>query len=86
MIAPLQSGHEHQPKFIAASTIATTSKEAWKTNARRWKFLLLLLPGFYTASIDLTVVATAQPFIASHFRRYSYQALLVYILIIEQKL
>lgn len=35
----------------------------------RFKFLLLLLPGFYTASMDLTIVATAQPFIASHFRK-----------------
>ncbi|KAH6857332.1 major facilitator superfamily domain-containing protein [Alternaria rosae] len=44
------------------------SKKRWTTHARRWKFLLLLLPGFYTASMDLTVVATAQPFIASHFQ------------------
>ena len=33
----------------------------------RWKLLLLLLPGFFLASLDLTIVATALPFIASHF-------------------
>ncbi|KZM26607.1 uncharacterized protein EKO05_0005504 [Ascochyta rabiei] len=44
------------------------SKATWAAHGRRWKFLLLLLPGFYTASMDLTIVATAQPFIASHFQ------------------
>ena len=59
---------------LAANTPALTSRETWTTQARRWRFLLLLLPGFYTASMDLTVVATAQPFIASHFRIYSPQS------------
>jgi len=86
MTTPSQSGQEHQHESIAASIIATTSKETWTAHARRWKFLLLLLPGFYTASMDLTVVATAQPFIASHFRKHSSQALAVYTLTIEQKL
>ena len=42
---------------------------AEKTTARkyRWKVLLLLLPGFFLSSLDMTVVATALPFIASHF-------------------
>jgi hypothetical protein len=42
---------------------------AEKSAARRyrWKLLLLLLPGFFVASLDLTIVATALPFIASHF-------------------
>lgn len=42
---------------------------AEKSRARkyRWKLLFLLLPGFFLASLDLTIVATALPFIASHF-------------------
>lgn len=46
----------------------------WMKHGRRWKFLLLLLPGYYTASMDLTIVATAQPFIASHFRESPHAA------------
>jgi hypothetical protein len=37
----------------------------------RWKLLLLLLPGFFVASLDLTIVATALPFIASHFGMFA---------------
>lgn len=33
----------------------------------RWKLLLLLLPAFFAAQLDLTIVATALPFVASHF-------------------
>lgn len=46
---------------------------AEKSAARRyrWKLLLLLLPGFFTSSLDLTVVATALPFIASHFNAFN---------------
>lgn len=52
------------------------SKATWAAHGQRWKFLLLLLPGFYTASMDLTIVATAQPFVASHFRMVSSPLLL----------
>ncbi|ETN38365.1 uncharacterized protein HMPREF1541_06400 [Cyphellophora europaea CBS 101466] len=46
---------------------------AEKSAARkyRWKLLLLLLPGFFTSSLDLTVVATALPFMASHFDKFN---------------
>ncbi|KAF1828165.1 MFS general substrate transporter [Decorospora gaudefroyi] len=63
-----QSGQESTPSSVPASPSTSPSKEKWAAHGRRWKFLLLLLPGFYTASMDLTIVATAQPFIASHFR------------------
>jgi hypothetical protein len=33
----------------------------------RWKLLFCLLPAFFDASLDLTIVATALPQIASHF-------------------
>jgi hypothetical protein len=59
-----QSGQE-------STATRSARQETWAAHGRRWKFLLLLLPGFYTASMDLTIVATAQPFIASHFRMYS---------------
>ncbi|KAH7093229.1 major facilitator superfamily domain-containing protein [Paraphoma chrysanthemicola] len=62
-----QSGEETSPISIAVEAEGSASKDTWAAHRRRWKFLLLLLPGFYTASMDLTIVATAQPFIASHF-------------------
>jgi hypothetical protein len=69
---------------MATKSSRLPSKETWAAHGRRWKFLLLLLPGFYTASMDLTVVATAQPFIASHFRKLSLTVLL-YILTMSQR-
>jgi hypothetical protein len=66
-----QSGQEITPSSVSAPPTTPSSRETWAAHGRRWKFLLLLLPGFYTASMDLTIVATAQPFIASHFRMYS---------------
>jgi hypothetical protein len=71
---------------MATSFSKLPSKETWAAHGRRWKFLLLLLPGFYTASMDLTVVATAQPFIASHFSMYHRQETKIPLLIIRQML
>jgi hypothetical protein len=59
---------KEEDRSSSDSESKTPLKERLADHARRWKFLLLLLPGFYTASMDLTIVATAQPFIASHFR------------------
>ncbi|KIW66967.1 hypothetical protein PV04_06247 [Phialophora macrospora] len=44
-----------------------------KSRARkyRWKLLLCLTPAFFVASLDLTIVATALPQIASHFNRFN---------------
>jgi hypothetical protein len=75
-----QSDWESPSDSIADGSNKSASKKTWATHRQRWKFLLLLLPGFYTASMDLTIVATAQPFIASHFRICSIQALSPYIL------
>jgi len=36
----------------------------------RWKLLFCLLPAFFNASLDLTIVATALPQIASHFSEF----------------
>ncbi|KIW19771.1 hypothetical protein PV08_00345 [Exophiala spinifera] len=37
----------------------------------RWKLLFCLLPAFFCASLDLTIVATALPQIASHFDKFN---------------
>nr|KAK5442289.1 hypothetical protein LTR18_006142 [Exophiala xenobiotica] len=37
----------------------------------RWKLLFCLLPAFFDASLDLTIVATALPQIASHFDKFN---------------
>lgn len=37
----------------------------------RWKLLFCLLPAFFDASLDLTIVATALPQIASHFGQFT---------------
>lgn len=44
-----------------------------KSRARkyRWKLLLCLTPAFFVASLDLTIVATALPRIASHYNRFN---------------
>jgi hypothetical protein len=59
------------PHRTAAETNTTKCEvcvqEKKAASRYRWKLLLLLLPGFFTSSLDLTVVATALPFIASHF-------------------
>lgn len=59
-------------------------QKAEKKAARkyRWKVLLLLLPGFLLGSLDLTIVATALPFIASSFGMYLALAQPVLMLII----
>ncbi|RMZ86873.1 hypothetical protein DV736_g5900, partial [Chaetothyriales sp. CBS 134916] len=46
---------------------ATGQQEKSAARKYRWKLLLLLLPGFFLSSLDVTIVATALPFIASHF-------------------
>ncbi|KAF2824089.1 hypothetical protein CC86DRAFT_457624 [Ophiobolus disseminans] len=68
MSLPTQSSRQGAPNSVPVGPSNVTSRETWAAHGRRWKFLLLLLPGFYTASMDLTIVATAQPFIASHFQ------------------
>ena len=42
-------------------------KEKSAARKYRWKIILCLLPAFLDASLDLTVIATALPRIASHF-------------------
>ena len=44
-----------------------------KSRARkyRWRLLLGLTPAFFVASLDLTIIATALPEIASHFDRFN---------------
>ncbi|EXJ80954.1 hypothetical protein A1O3_07242 [Capronia epimyces CBS 606.96] len=37
----------------------------------RWKLLFCLLPAFFVSSLDLTIVATALPEIASHFDKFN---------------
>ena len=44
-----------------------------KSRARkcRWKLLLCLTPAFFVASLDLTIIATALPRIASHYDKFN---------------
>ncbi|OAP60460.1 hypothetical protein AYL99_05462 [Fonsecaea erecta] len=46
------------------------AQERSKARKYRWKLLFCLLPAFFVASLDLTIVATALPQIASHFSQY----------------
>lgn len=59
-----QCEHVREASNQKCETCAADKRAARKY---RWKLLLLLLPGFFLASLDLTIVATALPFIASHF-------------------
>ena len=45
------------------------AQEKKAANVYRWKLILGLLPAYFLASLDLTIVATALPFIASHFNK-----------------
>lgn len=74
-----------QPKEICPHRPASAADQpkcevcvAEKRAARkyRYKLLFLLLPGFFTSSMDLTIVATALPFIASHFGTRTHGTLL----------
>jgi hypothetical protein len=46
---------------------ATCAKEKHDTRVYRWKIIPGLLLPFMLASLDLTIISTALPFIASHF-------------------
>ncbi|KAI1618671.1 hypothetical protein EDD36DRAFT_38925 [Exophiala viscosa] len=46
-------------------------QEKSATRKYRWKLMFCLLPAFFVASLDLTIVATALPQIASHFDRFN---------------
>lgn len=59
----------HQTPLTQKCQQCTAQKSA--TRKYRWKVLFCLLPGFFLASLDLTIVATALPFIASHFDKFN---------------
>jgi hypothetical protein len=61
---PHRAGAASAPPLQKCTVCAAEKSRARKY---RWKLLLLLLPGFFLASLDLTIIATALPFIASHF-------------------
>jgi MFS family permease len=46
-------------------------KEKSVARKYRWKLLSCLLPAFFLSSLDLTIVATALPEIASHFDKFN---------------
>ncbi|KIW32306.1 uncharacterized protein PV07_03860 [Cladophialophora immunda] len=46
-------------------------QEKSKARKYRWKLLFCLLPAFFVSSLDLTIVATALPQIASHFNKFN---------------
>lgn len=47
----------------------TCTSEKSRARKYRWKILFCLMPSFFLASLDLTIVATALPFMASYFDR-----------------
>jgi predicted MFS family arabinose efflux permease len=47
------------------------TQEKSRVRKYRWKLLLCLTPAFFVASLDLTIVATALPQIASHFNKFN---------------
>ncbi|KZF21408.1 major facilitator superfamily transporter MFS-1 [Xylona heveae TC161] len=50
---------------------AKKKKEKHDSRVYRWKLIIGLVLPFFLASLDLTVVATALPFIASHFNKFN---------------
>ena len=54
-----------------AKPCAQCTEEKSRTRKYRWKLLICLLPAFFVASLDLTIVATALPQIASHFDKFN---------------
>jgi hypothetical protein len=66
--------HQPAPETTAKCQICVAEKSA--ARRYRWKLLLLLLPGFFVSSLDLTVVATALPAIASHFSTPAFPAII----------
>lgn len=61
-----ESIEDTQPRAPSPS-----KEEKSATRKYRYKILFALLPPFFIASLDLTVVATALPFIASHFDKFN---------------
>ncbi|ETI22561.1 hypothetical protein G647_06637 [Cladophialophora carrionii CBS 160.54] len=59
------------PKAPKAQPCAQCAREKSKARKYRWKLLLSLTPAFFVASLDLTIVATALPQIASHFDKFN---------------
>ncbi|OCT51446.1 Major Facilitator Superfamily protein [Cladophialophora carrionii] len=59
------------PKAPTAQPCPQCAQEKSKARKYRWKLLLSLTPAFFVASLDLTIVATALPQIASHFDKFN---------------
>ena len=59
--------HRKAGDVPASQKCEICAAEKSATRKYRWKMLLLLTPGFMLSSLDLTIIATALPFIASHF-------------------
>ena len=59
--------HSRDPAAQASHKCELCAAEKAAARKYRWKLLLLLMPGFTLSSLDLTIVATALPFVASHF-------------------
>lgn len=64
-----------KPSHTKSSTRKKPCSECTQDSKRatkyRWKLLILLLPAFFVASLDLTIIATALPEIASHFNKFN---------------
>ncbi|KAJ9606625.1 hypothetical protein H2200_008633 [Cladophialophora chaetospira] len=56
---------------IATKPCPQCKEEKSRARKYRWKLLLCLTPAFFVASLDLTIVATALPRIASHYNRFN---------------
>ncbi|KAM5456451.1 hypothetical protein McanMca71_005545 [Microsporum canis] len=58
-----------QPEFQTTGPCELCKKEKHDARVYRWKLIAGLLLPYFLASVDLTIVAAALPFIASHFNK-----------------
>ena len=66
------SNVENADTLVAAAQVQRCEicvREKRAARKYRWKMLFCLLPAFVVSTMDLTIIATALPFIASHFSK-----------------
>ncbi|PGH19189.1 hypothetical protein AJ80_04160 [Polytolypa hystricis UAMH7299] len=64
---------EHPPpseQLLGKAHCPKCKKEKHDARVYRWKLIVGLLLPYFLASVDVTIVATALPFIASHFNKF----------------
>jgi MFS family permease len=69
--ADADSSSQTQLRETRPKKCSQCAREKSRARKYRWKLLLSLLPPFFIGSLDLTIVATALPTIASHFDKFN---------------